>query len=163
MSEVWIANASPVIVLAKSGYLDLLIALSTELLLPKMVVEEVAAGPPTDPARQRLEGGWGIIATPKAMSNELLEWGLGPGETAVLALAQERAPATAVLDDAAARTCAKVIGVPVIGTLGIILRARKYGLLPSAAEALKTVRNAGLHLDDETIRAALERIGENWT
>jgi hypothetical protein len=34
---------------------------------------------------------------------------LGVGETAVLSLAQERAPATAVLDDAAARTCAKAI------------------------------------------------------
>ncbi len=80
----------------------------------------------------------------------------------MLALAQERAPAVAVLDDAAARTCAKAIGVPVIGSLGIIVRAKKQGLLSSAAEAVRTLRDTGLSLDNETIHRALQLIGENW-
>jgi predicted nucleic acid-binding protein len=80
----------------------------------------------------------------------------------VLALAQERAPATAILDDATARSCAKAIGVPVIGTLGLVLRAKKQGLVKSAAEIMKAIVNAGLYVDDETIRMALEHIGETW-
>lgn len=162
MSEVWIANASPVIVLAKAGYVDLLEQLSAELVIPQAVVEEIIRGPSSDPARQLVESGWGVVASPMATPIELLEWGLGLGETAVLALAQERKPATAVLDDAAARTCAKAIGIPVIGTLGVILRAKRQGHVDSAAEIIRAVRDAGLHLEDEFIRSALERIGEVW-
>lgn len=65
MSDVWVANASPVILLAKTGYLDLLAQLSSELVLPESVVEEIVAGSATDPARQAVEGGWGVRAAPK--------------------------------------------------------------------------------------------------
>lgn len=160
MSDVWVANASPVIVLAKCGYLDLLTNLSREVVLPQAVIDEIVAGPSTDPARQLIEGGWGTRAIPQLVAPELLEWGLGPGETSVLALAQERVQATAVLDDAAARTCAKVIGVPVIGSIGIIVRAKKQGLLPSATEAMNALRNAGLYLDNAIIRRVLQHLGE---
>lgn len=162
MSEVWVANASPIIVLARCSHLDLLTELSREVLIPQAVVDEIVSGSPADPARQLIESGWGARAVPRLVSPELLEWGLGPGETSVLALAQERAPAVALLDDAAARTCAKAIGVPVIGSLGIIVRAKKQGLLPSAAEAVRTLRDTGLYLDNETIHRALQLIGEIW-
>jgi predicted nucleic acid-binding protein len=162
VNEVWVANASPIIVLAKCGYLDLLSKLSREVLIPPAVVDEIVAGPPADPARQFVENGWGARAIPRLVALELLEWGLGPGETSVLALAVECAPAIAVLDDAAARTCAKAIGMPVIGSLGVILRAKKHGLLPSAADAMKLLCDAGLYLDNETVRSALQHVGENW-
>jgi predicted nucleic acid-binding protein len=162
VSEVWVTNASPVIVLAKAGYLDLLKDLPRELLLPDSVAAEIMAGPGTDPARQAVEGGWGQRVAPGRIAPELLEWGLGPGETAVLAIAQERAPCTAVLDDAPARACARACGVTLIGTLGVILRAKKHGLVAQAAEVLRALRKVGLHLDDRTIRLALGRIGEPW-
>lgn len=74
----------------------------------------------------------------------------------------EQAPAVAVLDDAAARNCAKVVGVPVIGSVGIIIRAKKCALIPSAAEALKSLRDVGLHLDSRVIAEALDFVGESW-
>lgn len=163
MSEVWVANASPVIVLAKAGCAHLMEQLSSEVLILDSVVEEIVAGPASDAARQLVESGWGVRATAKTTPLELLEWGLGRGETAVLALAKERgAPATAILDDAAGRSCAKAIRVPVIGTLGIVLRAKKTGLVVSAVEIMEKLRRAGLHLDDDIIRSALARIGEVW-
>ncbi len=162
MAEVWVANASPIIVLAKGGYLDLFTKLAGEILLPQAVVDEILAGPPADPARRAFEAGWGTHVTSQHVAPELLEWGLGPGETAVLALAQERAPAIAVLDDAAARSCARVLGVPVIGTLGVIARAKTNGILPSAAAVMKTLRDVGLYVDDETIGRMLRHIGEDW-
>lgn len=51
MSEVWIANASPVIVLAKANHLHLLKDLTDELVLPEAVVGEVLQGPEADPGR----------------------------------------------------------------------------------------------------------------
>ena len=93
---------------------------------------------------------------------DLLEWGLGTGETAVLAIAMERSPATAVLDDAAARTCAKALGIEVIGTLGVVLRAKRNAIISSAADVLKALQVAGLRLDDNMVRFVLEGIGETW-
>jgi predicted nucleic acid-binding protein len=162
VSEVWVVNASPVIVLAKASHLRLLKDLADELILPDAVVAEVLAGPKSDPARQALEGGWGVRQAPATIPGDILEWGLGAGETAVLELARERAPATAILDDAAARACAKTFGIPLLGTLGVILRAKKCGLIPQATDVLKAIRAAGLHLDDRTIRLALGHVGETW-
>lgn len=162
VAEVWVANASPVIALAKAGHLHLLEQLAGELLLPKPVVAEVLSGPASDPARQALETGWGMRVDLRELPSGLLEWGLGPGETAVLAVALEKAPCTAVVDDAAARTCAKAVGVPVIGTLGVALRARKRQLVPSARDVIKALIAAGLYVEDEIVRSALQRIGEKW-
>jgi predicted nucleic acid-binding protein len=149
-------------VLAKAGHLHLLKDLPRELLLPEAVIAEICAGPETDPARQAIESGWGPRITPAGVPDELLEWGLGLGETAVLATALERRPCTAVLNDAAGRNCAKAFGIPLIGTLGVVLRAKKRGLIANAGDVLKDLRIAGLHLDDHTIRMALGRLGETW-
>ena len=162
MSDVWVINASPIIVLAKADRLHLLNDLCRELLVPEAVVAEVLAGPPSDPARQILQRGWALTVAPQSIATGLLEWGLGTGETAVLAVALERRPATAVLDDAAARTCAKALGIAVVGTLGVVLRAKKKAIISSAADVLKALCAAGLHLDADVARSALEGIGETW-
>lgn len=161
MSEIWVANASPIIVLAKCGYLELLTQLSRELLIPQAVVDEILAGPDDDPARQQVAAHWGQTRLPRQIPSGILEWGLGAGETSVLAVAQEMR-AVAVLDDAAARACARVIGVPVIGSLGVIARAKSASLIPSAAEAFSKMRDVGLHVDDAIIARVLSAIGESW-
>ena len=40
----WVINASPLICLAKAGYLDLIFKLPDELVVPSAVVEEIRAG-----------------------------------------------------------------------------------------------------------------------
>ena len=162
MSDIWVVNASPVIALAKVGQLHLLQDLCKELLVPEAVVAEILAGPPSAPARRAVEGGWGPTVAANRIAPDLLEWGLGTGETAVLAVAMERRPATAVLDDAAARTCAKALGIEVIGTLAVVLRAKRKALIPSAADVLRALRMAGLRLDDQVVHLALKGIGETW-
>jgi predicted nucleic acid-binding protein len=73
VNEVWVTNASPVITLAKAGFLELLTQLSAELLLPEPVAQEILAGPPTDPARQALEDGWGRRVAASGVPTELTE------------------------------------------------------------------------------------------
>ena len=148
--------------LAKVDRLHLLHDLCKELLVPEAVVAEILAGPPSDLARVAIECGWGVPVIANRIAPDLLEWGLGTGETAVLAVAMERRPATAVLDDAAARICAKALRIEVIGTLGVVLRAKRKAIISSAADVLKALRVAGLRLDDNVIRFALEGIGETW-
>ena len=162
VSDVWVLNASPIIALAKIAQLWLLERLASELIIPEAVAAEILAGPTTDSARVALETGWGRRMSPTSIPPLLLSWGLGAGETVVLAIGLERQLCAAVLDDASARMCAHSLGVPLIGTLGIVMRARERGLIPSAAEVVKSLHAAGLHLDEQTIRAALENVGERW-
>ncbi len=162
MSDTWVVNASPIIALAKVDRLHLLDDLCNELIVPEAVVAEILAGPPSDHARRAIEGGWATTAAANRITPDLLEWGLGTGETAVLAVAMELTTATVVLDDAAARTCAKALGIGMIGTLGVVLRAKRKAMISSAADVLKALRAAGLRLDDNVIRSALQGIGETW-
>lgn len=74
----------------------------------------------------------------------ILAWDLGAGESAVLAYALDRLGALAIIDDLQARRCAEAHGIPLRGTVGLILRARRLELIPTAREALNRVRQAGL-------------------
>jgi predicted nucleic acid-binding protein len=157
-----VVNASPLISLARVGHLALLEAPGRVLHVPDAVAREVLAGPTTDPARLALEAGFGGTPTITAIDLRVVEWGLGAGETSVLSHAITTG-ATAVLDDGRARTAARVLGVNVIGTLGVVLNARKQGRIASAAIVLRALREAGMRLDDRTIADALARtFGEVW-
>ena len=162
-TETWIVNASPVITLAKAGYLHLFDTLAAAVLIPEAVAQEILNGPPSDPARKALESGWGRRLSPSNIPEMILEWGLGAGESAVLSLALEQRKCTAVLDDDAARRCALALGIPLVGTLGAVLRAKRKGVIPSAIPVLRALRAAGMRLDDRTIRDALSKVaGEHW-
>lgn len=156
MPDCWVVNASPVIALAKVGHLDLLDADAPCIVLPQSVADEIRHGPDGDPARQALDNGWGGNPVTAAPDPLIVEWGLGAGETAVLSIAR-RKHALAVIDDGAARAAARAIGIPSIGTLGIVLRARRADRIPSAVDLLRDLRRAGLRLGDKVIREALAR------
>lgn len=162
MSEVWVVDASPLIVLAKAGYLNLLTDMADEVWIPEPVAVEVLSGSPTDPARQALEAGWGNRVAITTIPAVVAALGLDPGETAVLAVALGRSGSTVVLDDRKAREAARALGLPVMGTLGIILGAKREGRIPSASDALKDLRAAGLYLDDALLQSVLPSVGETW-
>lgn len=163
MSENWVVNASPLIVLTRIGYEDLLLALADQVVIPRLVAEEIQAGPVRDPARQiLLAGRFTIVDTPPPPP-ELLAWDLGQGETAVLSLAVAERTWTAILDDAAARRYARSFSIPVKGTLGLVLLARQRSVIASAAEVIQLLVAGGFRLDDRLIREALARtVGEAW-
>lgn len=162
MNEVWIANASPIIVLAKIEMLDLLLDEGRSLIIPKAVADEVLRSPAQDLARRALQTGWGKTQAEAMQDPEVLEWGLGAGETEVLSLARQK-KATAVIDDRAARNACKALSIQVIGTLGVVLHARIQGRIDSTVKILKALQGAGLYLDEDLIRTALQKTtGETW-
>ena len=160
MSETtWVVDSSPFIALAQVGELRLLTSLSTRVVIPEQVVTEVQAGP-ADEAIDALAAGFGerrAVTIPNAVA----AWGLGLGETAVFAVALEL-DGVAVVDDLPARRCARALGLPVIGTLGIVLRAKKQRLIPTAVPLLRRLVDAGLYLDDALLATAVKAVGETW-
>jgi len=88
---------------------------------------------------------------------------LGSGETEVLSFTLAHSGYTAILDDFAARKCAKSLAIRVKGTLAVILIAKQKGMISSAAEVLRSLQSAGFHLHDQVIaRALAETVGEDW-
>lgn len=163
VTEKWVINASPVIALGRIGQVELLAHLPQKAVIPQAVKEELLNAPEGDPARAVIEGGlFEIVETPPPPS-EILAWDLGKGETAVLTFALSFPDWVAVLDDRAARRCARSLSIPLTGTLSVVILAKQHGLIDSAAQILHALQSADFRLDDHMIRDALARtVGEKW-
>jgi predicted nucleic acid-binding protein len=164
VAEKWVVNASPVIALARIGQVGLLTQLPAQAVIPRAVADELLQAPQDDAARCAVESNlFRVVRTP-IPPPELLARDLGKGETSVLAYALANAGWVVVIDDAAARRCARSFALPMIGTLSVVILARQHGLIESAAQVLRSLRGVGLWLDDRIIREALARtVGEEWT
>ena len=162
MTERWVINASPIIVLAKIDSTWLLEELADKIIVPQAVVDEINAGPVNDPARKFLATSPWPIANVR-VNSVVQAWDLGSGETSVLSYALVHGGWKAVIDDAAARKCAHTLNIPTMGTLGVILKARKKGLIPEAAPLLKAIKSHGFRLSDHIISQALKMfLDEDW-
>lgn len=163
MSEQWAVNASPLILLARIGHEDLLRTLPARVAIPRAVVTEINAGPPDDPARRVLAGGnFQIVDTPTPTA-EVLAWDLGAGETAVLSLAASEPGWTAILDDAAARKCARSFSIEIKGTLAVVILAKQRGLIASAADVIRLLQSVGYRIDNRLVREVLgQTVDETW-
>jgi len=106
--------------LAHIGAEHLFSVLADEVVVPRAVALEVEEGPVEDRARQALATGQFTLVDTPPSPVELLAWDLGSGENAVLSLALTEAGWTAILDDAAARSCARSFSVHVRGALGVV-------------------------------------------
>lgn len=105
-----------------------------------------------------------LLLLAKIEALELLEeiagWDLGAGESQVLRFAVANPGWEAVLDDLEARNCARSLGVPLTGTLGILLRAKQAGLVEAARPLVEALVRRGAYLDRDLVNTALATVGE---
>ena len=94
--------------------------------------------------------------------DSIASWRLDAGESQVLAHAAASDSAGVLLDDRAARSCARTLGLPVLGTIGLIARAKGAGLVTAAGPVIRAVVDAGLHVDGALVSAVLVDLGETW-
>ena len=156
-------NASPLIVLAKSGLLDRILPLGNRVIIPRPVADEISAvRDPQDPAAAWLREPAAQLHLTDApeCSPFVGAWDLGIGESSVIMLSLEGDGRQAVLDDLAARRCASALGIKVIGTIGLLLLAKQRGLIPAIQPALQSVEDAGLFLSRAQRELILSRAGE---
>jgi predicted nucleic acid-binding protein len=66
----------------------------------------------------------------------------------------------AILDDREAREGARSLHVPVIGTLGIILKAKSAGLIAAARPEVERLVEHGMYLSSQVLDPALALVGE---
>ena len=161
MNKPIIADSSPLIVLLKSDLEYILPELFEEIILPEAVWQEILSGLDNDIAKQKLPFLSWIKRTPTAISNKTIEnYNLGKGETAVLNLALITSESRVILDDFAARKCAKALEIKFFGTGGLLILAKQKGLIDSVSDALEKVQNAGLWLSDTITELLKQKAGE---
>jgi predicted nucleic acid-binding protein len=153
-----VLNASPLIVLARAGYLDLVPKLVSSVAIPRAVATEVIAGPADDPAARFLaQPSWLSVVDLTPPLSPLAIWRLGRGESEVLEYARRNPGTTAVLDDKAARRAALALRIPLTGTLGLLVAAVHLKLLPSLQDAIDAVRASGLYVNPVAAAALIDK------
>lgn len=90
----------------------------------------------------------------------IVAWDLGHGESEVLSLSLTKSGTGVVLDDLQARKCATLFDIPLIGSLGLIVLAKRKGLLKMAKPGIDRLVSVGLHIDTKVITKILYAIGE---
>ena len=120
------------ILLARIGQLVWLEQWVPTVWVPGTVIREVDAGKLKD-VSANVATGWAIPRrlADSSLPESVLLWDLGPGKSQVIAYALQR-KGRAVLDDAAARRCAQAHGVAIVGSIGVVLRAKNAGLIAQA-------------------------------
>jgi predicted nucleic acid-binding protein len=157
-----VADAGPLIGLARIDQLVLLRSLFSAVIVPQLVFVECvqAAGKPGAIAiRKAAEVGWLTVRPSQAGVEVLRPANLGIGEVAAIALALELA-SMVLMDDKLARVFARRAGLTVIGTGGILLAAKATRLIPSVRPALTQLLSGGYYLSDALVKRILELAGE---
>lgn len=161
MTKTIIADSSPLIVLLKSDLENILPELFDEIIVPEAVWQEILAGGTKDAATNKLPFLFWIRQISAVKSHkEMEDYNLGKGETEALSLALEIPESGVILDDFAARKCARDLKIPFTGTGGLLISAKHKGLISSVTEALEKIQNEGLWLSEAVVKMLKEKGGE---
>ena len=148
---VVITDASCFIILHKIDALDLLHQLFSTILTTPEIAEEYGIDLPE----------WVTVISlrDKKLQNDLAEV-VDPGEASAIALAHEIESNFLITDDLQARKLAAKLGLTIIGTLGILLRAKQKSLIVSLAPYLEKISKTNFRISAELIDRVLREAGE---
>jgi hypothetical protein len=156
--RVVVSDTGPLICLGRLDLLFLLPSLFSEVQVPEQVLLECASRPEgPDAARitAALSKGW---LTPCG-AQSVPEGPLGRGERAAIARALAIG-AGLLTDDQEARDYAESLQLIVVGTLGVLIRGKRAGLVPSVAPLIQRLRASGQRFGHAVVLQALLAAGE---
>ncbi|MDO8747110.1 MAG: DUF3368 domain-containing protein [Thermodesulfovibrionales bacterium] len=143
MPESVITDTSVLIALEKLTLLEILCRIYKKVILPEAVVREFGKVGIECYAAKKVESK--LI---KVLTQDL---NLGQGEAEVIALAYE-SKGKVLIDDLKARKIAEDFGLSVSGSIGLLLKAEKMGLINSALEKVKELKKLGFYVSDGLIK-----------
>jgi predicted nucleic acid-binding protein len=159
-----VSNTSPLTNLAAIGRFELLRDLYTEIYIPTGVWAELNAEDQQWPGSLEVErSGWIHRQKPR---NEVLVAtllrDLDNGEAETIALALELECERVVIDERDGRRFAQRHGLPVVGTIGLLVDAKNRGLLDKIKSDLDALRQkAGFFISEGLYREVMASVGED--
>lgn len=94
------------------------------------------------------------------MASQFLQAQLGNGESEAIALAKEIKADLLILDEKKARRIAKLNGITVIGTIGVLQKAKDQGFVNNMKACLDDLIQSGIWLDVKLYQFVLEQNNE---
>lgn len=161
MPEVVISNTSPLQYLHQLGHLELLPHFYQQIQVPPAVIFELSAGrelgvPLPDPVAID----WLHETAPTGNITLSLATTLGAGERAVFSLALEESDAMVLMDDGHARRVGQRLGIRMTGTVGVLVRATREGIISQLSPVLDQLAELGFRLSGKARSIALGHVGE---
>ena len=157
-----VVNSTPIISLCHIGKLGLLKELYGEVLIPEAVYREISAKH-NSIAKAALDTSLDWIRVCK-IQNEIariiFKSQLHDGEVEVMILGKEEDAALLIIDDKNAKNYAKYLKFNVTGTLGVLLKAKRKGLVDCIKPLLDKMVSKGIYLDAEIRTYCLKEAGE---
>lgn len=149
-----VSNSSPLIALTQIGRLELLRMLFSVIVVPPAVRTETARTLHPFPAWVEVQ------ALRQPLHPRTLSAALGLGEKEAITLALETRSSRLILDDQPAARLARRLGVPTVGTLGILLAAKRLGCVAEVRPHLEALLRVGFFMSPELYNAVLANAGE---
>jgi predicted nucleic acid-binding protein len=149
-----VVDTSVLIALAHLHLLRLLPQLFGEVYIPPAVIDEWSAGSTSSLQEaadlEQLMPGWFEVRSSQT-SGAHFGLSLGPGESQAIALAMELDATYVILDDLQARILAEAHGVPVIGTIGVLLEARRRLIIASVLQLVESLLEVDFRLSEDVL------------
>ncbi len=154
-----VSNASVLINLARIGHLGLLQHLYGELTVPEAVWHEVVVAGAGYPGAQEVrDATW--IRVRKVQNRQLvqaLQQDLDAGEAEAISLAIENEAELLLMDERLGRQTAAHFGLRCIGLIGVLIEAKRKGLLQAIRPYLDALRDiAGFRISENLYSRVLQ-------
>ena len=151
MPKTIISDTSCLIILTNIGELELLHKVYGQIITTPDIAEEYGETLPV----------WiEIIAAKDNYRQKLLEMQIDKGESSAIALALEMPDSTVIIDDYKARKIAERLGIAFTGTIGVIIKAKLIGIIPSIKPLLQKIKQTDFRLSAEIELNALKEANE---
>lgn len=160
-TKLVIADASPLIGLAGIDAFDLLREFFGRVTVTEAVYAEVLAGVDLPGAAElagAVEAGW-VDVVPVEIHAEFAD--LGDGEACTLSLAVQHAGCRVLMDESRGRDYAKEHQVSVAGLVGVLLEAKKAGLIPRVRPYIDRLAKTDFRVSEGIVQEVLVQAGED--
>ena len=156
-----VSDAGPLIYLGAVGHLDLLRLMFGRVLVPEAVWREVVdMGEGRPGSRETRAATWLIVTPANQEAARQLQGQLDLGEAEALALAVELDADHLLIDDQAGRRLAAELGVSIVGSLGILVRAKRLGHIDAVRPVVEAMLELGFHATTDLVDTVLTLAGE---
>jgi predicted nucleic acid-binding protein len=151
MHKIIISDTSCFIILSNIGELEILHKVYGSILTTEYIAIEFGEPLPN----------WvNVVSVSEKYRQQILEMQIDKGESSAIALALETPDSTIILDDYKARKIAAQLGINYTGTIGVIIKAKLNGVIPSIRPILEKIKKTNFHLTVEIEMKALKEAKE---
>ncbi len=158
MAETIVTNTSPLLTFAKMQAFEIIGALPFEFVCPAEVETEILIG--ENQGYDVQIPNWLKVLNLGSSLSPLAIASLDTGEAAVIQLALEQNIETVCIDELKGRRAASAVGLKIVGSLGLLGKAKTLGLISEIKPFIEKAKNNRIFYDEKLIETFLKSFGE---